>query len=138
VQAVKASAHSIFLLITMGAIIFVGATSTTISWSLGKWIKPKLSPFFLDIYGCHYVCSDCITMSCSLSRQCKPGFSLSFLDIYGCHNVCSDYWHNYFLQPGQAVLVSPHYIFPCQCSFYLSLISMARRQRVFFSNCFYL
>ena len=50
VQAVKASAHSIFLLITMGAIIFVGATSTTISWSLGKGIKPKLSPFFLDIY----------------------------------------------------------------------------------------
>ncbi len=81
-----------------------------------------------------FAVTDCIGMSCSLGRQCKPGFSLSFLDIYGCHNVCSDYWHNYFLQPGQAVLTIAQTIF-FRCLWVPSFFSVTRGATISLSLC---
>jgi len=90
---------------SMDVILFALTDCISMSCSLGRQCKPGFSLSFLDIYGCHNVCSDYWH---NFFLQYWPVLSLYFLNVYGCHNVCSDYWHNYFLQPGQ-------------CSFYLPL-----------------
>jgi hypothetical protein len=80
------------------------------------------SSFLRCLWACNtymFAAASGTTISCSLGRQYGPVLSLSFLDDYGCsmypYYVCSGLWHNYFLQPGQAV---------GQCSVKLSYISV--------------